>query len=369
MFISTLLIILGIVVSLVIVFALNAPVELLAWWTGRARCRSAARTPIDADVRAGPDSRLPVADHYIVYLSGVGRSSGEERVEKEENFLNMVEAALPGFVMVRDVFPYSVSNTPLTEMRPLKAMWRGIPRLARRSRRLMIFYHIIFFRNLLQVLVSRDTRYGRAYSYGIAKEMLRGLLRHGYRLDQPRPVTILCISGGGQTSQAAAPYLRAWLGAPIRIISVGSVLGDDEGTLDVEHIYHLSGSQDATQYLGRVLTPGFWPVFPNSAWHRFVRAGRYTEIPIGPMHHMGYGDYFSRSVKLADGTPFVRKTADVVIHLLKENARLRPGLAGERSTAGPRLSFNTGHGFAEQPEQANMPLQTVAVHMQGRGKL
>ncbi len=86
------------------------------------------------------------------------------------------------------------------------------------------------------------------------------------------------------------------------------------------------------------------------------------------MHHMGYGDYFSRSVKLADGTPFVRKTADVVIHLLKENARLRPGLAGERSTAGPRLSFNTGHGFAEQPEQANMPLQTVAVHMQGRGK-
>jgi hypothetical protein len=361
MFISTLLLILGVLVSLVIVFALNAPVELLAWWTGRARCRSAARTAIEEGLPAAAVSGFPVADHYIVYLSGVGRSSGEERVEKEENFLNLVETALPGFVMVRDVFPYSVSNTPLTEMRPLRAIWQAIPRIARRSRRLMIFYHLIFFRNLLQVLVSCDVRYGRAYSYGIAKEMLRGLLRHGYRLDQPRPVTVLCISGGGLTSQAAAPYLRKWLGAPIRIISVGSVLGDDEGTLDVEHIFHLAGSQDATQYLGRVLTPGFWPVFPNSAWHRFVRAGRYTEIPIGPMHHMGYGDYFSRSVTLPDGTPFVRQTADVVIRLFKENAQLRPRLASEGSDAAPYLSFHAGDGFAEQPELGSVTLQTVAV--------
>jgi len=367
MFITTLLIILGVLVSLVIVFALNAPVEVLAWWTGRARCRSAARTPIAEELPAIAASDRPVADHYIVYLSGVGRSSGEERVEKEENFLNLVEGALPGFVMVRDVFPYSVSNTPLTEMRPLKAMWQAIPRIARRSRRLMIFYHIIFFRNLLQVLVSRDSRYGRAYSYGIAKEMLRGLLRHGYRLDQPRPVTVLCISGGGQTSQAAAPYLRKWLGAPIRIISVGSVLTDDDGTLDVEHIYHLSGSQDATQYLGRVLTPGFWPVFPNSAGHRFVRSGRYTEIPIGPMHHMGYGDYFSRSVKLADGTPFVRKTADVVVRLLRENAHPRPGLASEGRDVAPSLGFNAGHGLATQPEQSHIPLQAMTVHARQEG--
>lgn len=314
---SVLLAILAVAVSAVVIFAMNAPVELLAWWTGRAACRSLARTPIDELPPLPPPTDRPLADHYIVYLSGVGRSSGEERVEKEENFLNMVESALPGYVIVRDVFPYSVSSTPLTETRPFVRLWRGIPRVARRSRRLMILYHIIYFRNLLQVLASRDQRYGRAYSYGTAKEMVRGLLRYGYRFDQPRPVTVLCISGGGQTSQAAAPYLRKWLGAPIRIVSVGSVLGDDEGMLDVAHIYHLAGSKDMTQYMGRVLTPGFWPIFPNSAWHRFVASGRYEKIPIGPMHHMGWGDYFSRSFKLPDGTPFVRKTADVVIDLFK----------------------------------------------------
>jgi hypothetical protein len=34
------------------------------------------------------------------------------------------------------------------------------------------------------------------------------------------------------------------------------------------------------------------------------------------MKHMGWGDYFSRSVKLPDGTPHVQKTAEVVISLL-----------------------------------------------------
>ncbi len=118
MFISTLLIILGIVVSLVIVFALNAPVELLAWWTG---ARAAGRRPARLSMRtcAWSDARRPVADHYIVYLSGVGRSSGKSRVEKEENFLNMVETGAAG-LRHGAACPYSVSNTPLTEMRPCR---------------------------------------------------------------------------------------------------------------------------------------------------------------------------------------------------------------------------------------------------------
>jgi hypothetical protein len=307
-----LLAVLGLLVLIVFVFASTAIGETIAWWTRRGHNRAAPDSPI---VVPPQDPGRPVADQYIIYLSGVGRNSGEEVPEKEAQFLDLVEQGVPGSVIVRDVFPYSPSSTPLTEYR-LFGLWRAIPEIARRNRRFMTLYHIIYFRNLLQVGASRDWQYGPHYAYGFAKEMIKGLLRYGYRPEQPRPVTILCISGGGQLSQAAAPYMREWLGYKMRVISVGSVLADDAGTEDLEEIVHLSGSKDVTQFAGRVLGWSSWPIFPNSAWNRFVREGRLRVIPVGPMKHMGWGDYFSRSVKLADGTTHVQRTADVVIGLL-----------------------------------------------------
>jgi hypothetical protein len=190
------------------------------------------------------------------------------------------------------------------------------------------------------------------YGYGHAKEIMRGLLRYGYRPDQPRPVTILCISGGGQTSEAAAPYLKQWLGAPIRIISVGSVLTDNSGMDDVEHIYHLSGSKDKTQYMGRILCVGCWPIYPHahSSWHRAVADGRFERIPVGPMFHMGTGDYFSRSHKLPDGKPYVMKTAEVVIGLLNGQGAPKPeGAHDPRPATNPELNRVPG-GFRPVPE-------------------
>ncbi|MCU0509216.1 MAG: hypothetical protein MUC34_12650 [Anaerolineae bacterium] len=321
-FLYILLAALGLLVLIVLVFASTAIGETIAWWTRRGQNRAMPDSPIVVPPR---DPGRPVAEQYIIYLSGVGRNSGEEVPEKEAQFLDMVEQGLPGSVIVRDVFPYSPSSTPLTEHR-LFGLWRAIPEIARRNRRFMTLYHIIYFRNLLQVCASRDSLYGPYYAYGFAKEMIKGLLRYGYRPEEPRPVTILCISGGGQLSQAAAPYMREWLGYKMRVISVGSVLADDAGTEDLEEIVHLSGSKDVTQFVGRVLGWSGWPIFPNSAWNRFVREGRYRVIPVGPMKHMGWGDYFSRSVKLADGATHVQRTAEVVIDLLAP-----PGARGERS--------------------------------------
>ncbi len=310
----------GLVVVAVFVFAATSCAETIAWWTERGRNRAAPGSHI---VIPQP-SPEPIADQYIIYLSGVGRNSGEEVPAKEAQFLDMVENGVPGSVIVRDIFPYSPSSTPLTEYRVLNGLWTGIPRLARRNRRFMTLYHIVYFRNLLQVCMSRDRDYGPPYAYGLAKEMIKGLLRHGYRPEHPRPVTILCISGGGQLSQAAAPYLREWLGSKVRVISVGSVLADDPGTQDLEEIVHLSGSRDLTQYAGRLLGYTGWPVFPGSAWNRFVAAGRFRSIPIGPMKHMGLGDYFSRSARLPDGTTHVQRTAEVVIGLIAS----QPGRIG-----------------------------------------
>ena len=323
---EVLLTLLGLIVLAIFIYASTAAAETIAWWTRRGTNRAAPNSPI---VVPPADHERPIADQYIIYLSGVGRNSGEEVPEKEAQFLDLVEQGVPGSVIVRDVFPYSPSSTPLTEHRLIPGIWKGIPELARRNRRFMILYHLIYFRNLLQVCASRDSLFGPYYAYGFAKEMIKGLLRYGYRPEDPRPVTILCISGGGQLSQAAAPYMRAWLGYTLRVISVGSVIADDRGTLDLAEVEHLSGSKDVTQYAGRILGYTGWPIFPNSAWNRFVREGRLHVIPVGPMKHMGWGDYFSRSVKLADGTSHVQRTASVVIDLLRPperpgEMRLRP---------------------------------------------
>jgi hypothetical protein len=332
-----LLAVLGTLVFVVFAFAATSTAEIIAWWTRRGSCRALPDSPIVVPPR---DPERPVADQYIIYLSGVGRNSGEEVPEKEAEFLDMVQRGVPGSVIVRDVFPYSPSSTPLTEHR-LFGLWKAIPEIARRNRRFMLLYHLIYFRNLLQVCASRDSQYGPYYAYGFAKEMIKGLLRYGYRPDEPRPVTILCISGGGQLSQAAAPYMREWLGYKMRVISVGSVLADDAGTEDLEEVVHLSGSKDATQHVGRVLGWTGWPIFPNSAWNRFVREGRLRVIPIGPMKHMGWGDYFSRSVKLPDGTSYAQRTADVVIDLLAPpgagggRPKWAPAPAGEAAPAAP----------------------------------
>jgi hypothetical protein len=334
-----LLAVLGLLVFVVFAFAATAAAETIAWWTRRGANRAMPDTPIAVPPR---DPERPVADQYIIYLSGVGRNSGEEVPEKEAQFLDMVEQGVPGAVIVRDVFPYSPSSTPLTEHR-LLGLWKAIPEMAQRNRRLMILYHIIYLRNLMQVGASRDSLYGPYYAYGFAKEMIKGLLRYGYRPEEPRPVTILCISGGGQLSQAAAPYMREWLGYKMRVISVGSVLADDPGTEDLEEIVHLSGSRDATQHIGRVFGWEGWPIFPNSAWNRFVRDGRLRVISVGPMKHMGWGDYFSRSVKLPDGTSYAQRTASVVIDLLTP-----PG-AGGRSKPAPAPSRDAEPAGAPAP--------------------
>jgi hypothetical protein len=221
-------------------------------------------------------------------------------------------------VIVRDIFPFSVTNNPLTgKSRRLARVWRWIDDLQQRKVRAWL-YNFIQFRNLTQVAVSADPRYGRVYSYGIAKEMVKGLLRSGYHPDGKLPVTLMCISGGGQVSVGAAPLLLELLGQPVTVVSIGGVITDDPGILSVEHLYHLSGSKDNIQNVGKYLFPGRWPIFKHSAWNRAMRKHKITIIDVGPMKHMGWGDYFSRSARLPDGTIHAERTVDVVARVMRD---------------------------------------------------
>lgn len=331
---SPLSIIFVLVAAVVLAFAalaLVAPFETLSWWAGWGKDRPAP----DAAIKAAPIEDEPRGDYFIVYLSGVGRLTGDDRPEKEEAFLDQLQRRLPDAILVRDVFPFSVTNNPLTGRRPLARLWAWIDGLHQKQVRAWL-YNFIQFRNLTQVAVSADPRYGPVYSTGIAREIVRGLLRRGYSFDAPKPVVLMCISGGGQVSVGAAPYLLQMLGQPVTIISIGGVLTDDPGILSVEHLFHLSGTKDNIQNVGKWLFPGRWPLFRRSAWNRALRKGKITVISVGPMKHMGWGDYFSRSAKLPDGEPHVEKTLEVIVKLMTAQRR-----AGARSTLVASASTST----------------------------
>lgn len=313
-------ILIGIIAIVVIVplifvsMALFAPFEALSWWAGWDDEHDVPDLPL-ADAQTNP--RDPATKHFIVYLSGVGRISGDIRPEKEEAFLNRLQTSLPEFLIVREIFPFSVTNEPLTGRRLFGWFWRWVNNT--RIKKVRSFMNrFVEFRNLTQVAVSADRRYGPVYSFGIAKEITRALLRHGYRVDQDDSVTLMCISGGGQVSVGTAPYLAKMLGKPIRVLSIGGVLTDDPGIKSVEKLVHLSGSKDGIQYLGKYLFPGRWEIFKRSAWNRALAEGKIKVIDVGPMHHMGLGDYFSRSIKLPDGTSYAEHTAQVITDEMRE---------------------------------------------------
>lgn len=310
------LIIIG--VFLVIILAVLSPLESLGWWAGWSEPLKKEKDDLGRGSSGGKDrNRGKGASCYLVYLSGVGTLDPGGLVSKETNFLDRVEQEVPGAVVIRDVFPYAVNNNPLTGERLFAAYYRWTNRVRRKPGGILALM-LAQLRNVLQVITSADRRYGPIYGFGVAKAIASSLARHGYRLGDRAPVVVVGLSGGGQVSVGCVRSLRHILGAPVWIISVGGVLTDDRGILAVTRLFHLAGSKDNIQYVGNWFFPGCWRVMRHSAWNRARRQGLIRVIDVGPMKHMGWGDYFSRSATLPDGTPHIDKTVVVVKACLQE---------------------------------------------------
>jgi hypothetical protein len=325
-----LLILAAIIGIALILGATLAPLEALGWWAGWSGPYRDRSKPLitQHDLEKGALAHRD-DECYVVYFTGVGRWTGTERADKEENFLDLLEQRCPRLAIVRDLFPYSVANQPLTRRRVLAPLWRRLSRIKRTSPAAVLRY-VYMLRNVLQVAVSADPRYGAIYGYGVALECIRKLVREGYVIGSNCPVTLLCVSGGGQIAVGAAPYLRKLLNAPVYVLSVGGVLTSDPGILAVQHLYHLSGTKDQVQSVGRVLYAGRWPIMRWSAWNRALRQGKFTWLNVGPMTHMGAGDYFSRSSQLPNGESHVEKVVDVCA-----------GVFAELACAGPQVEPET----------------------------
>ncbi len=294
-----------------VIALVSSPIETLGWWATWLNPYS--QTPEVTLPDAGAEPDRPHA--YIVYLSGIGSISGDELLASERRFLDELEAALPNCRVLRDVFPYSpAGRSLLTGQRLFQWLWQHLERWRRSGRGTVAF--LVNLRNLFQVLVAADRRYGPVYGFGLAQTVLQSLARAGY--GERRPVILLGSSGGGQISVGTAAYLAATLDAPLGVVTVGGVMASDRGVDHLVRLTSLAGSKDGVYRLGRRAFPGRWPIATQSSWNRARAEGRLVEREIGPMGHAGKGSYLDPETTTAAGVPFLQVTVAAVTRAVGE---------------------------------------------------
>jgi len=312
----------GVILLLVFIMALLSPLEALSWWAGWS---GQAPNPTELTQEALQEAEmeakhlaaiLPAPDYYLVYLTAIGGVSADEISYRERIFLDRLQQALPGAVIISDVFPYSVTNNPLTGERLLGWLWRKIHE-GRKNITGGMLAGFIFARNLFNVAVSADPRYGPINNSGVAREISKSLYRSAYPLAGGTPIITMGWSGGGQIAVGVAPYLHLGMNASIYTVSIGGVLTDDPGIAFVEHLWHLQGSKDKFPLISDFFFPGRWPIAKKSVWNQFKRAGRMTVADPGPMIHTGKGDYFDPKATLPDGQKYVDKTVEIIANFIR----------------------------------------------------
>lgn len=303
----------GLGLLMLLVAAVLAPLESLGWWAGwGGKAPRLEDFNLTDEEKSNDSEAIPAADYYIVYLSGIGVASADGLALDEIDFLQQMKEILPSARVITDVFPYSVNNNPLTGQRALKRLWQKMRDLQIKNPNNPVALLSINVRNLLQVAVSADPRYGPIYSLGVAEEIARSLAFHGYRLGSHKPIFLIGFSGGGQVSVGSASYLSPMMNAPVNIISIGGVISDDPSIKNVGHLTHFYGGKDPLQKLGEILWSGRWPIMQQSDWNRMKSQGRISMINLGPMAHNAAGGYYDIHAKLPDGRSHCLATAEAV---------------------------------------------------------
>ncbi len=297
--------------------AFLSPFEALGWWAGWTK-RGLEPTTLDPQPRKDDGA----ADFYVVYLTAIGGISAEDISSRERRFLKRLTEALPGEVaMVDDVYPFSVTNNPLNGERQLSWLWQRIHN-SRLKGKGSALASLIFVRNLLQVGVSGDPRYGPIYNVGVAREIAISLLNHGYPAGSGIPIAVMGWSGGGQIAAGVVPYLSITFDAPINVISIGGVIADEPGVGYANLLLHLQGSKDKFPNIGIILYPGRWPFVKHSTWNQALRKGKITVVDPGPMKHTGREDYFDYKSTLPDGQSYLDKTVNVIANEIIDESNI-----------------------------------------------
>lgn len=301
----------GLVVIGFLIWAALTPFEVMGWWAGWFDDRIYFdNIPPDGLVR----TVRPETHSYLIYLSGIGRVSGETFSVYEQEFLRRLAVALPHTVIIDDIFPYSINNLALTGQHLFSRLWR-LAWWSKLHGPKLVGY-LINVRNMWQIMLSADKRYGPMYNQASAEVLMHGLLRYAYDPMNPAPVYIVAYSGAGQIAVGAAGYLAEMIPAPIRVISMSGIFSSDPGLLKIDHLYHIVGTKDRSQKLN-LLAPGKWSWLPASEWNRVRRQGKVTTINLGPIGHTGRGGYLDDGRKLPDGMSYLDKTVSTMANIVQ----------------------------------------------------
>lgn len=311
--IADLLTYLGLIVMGIFVWAALSPFEVMGWWAGWFGDKI-----YDGGVASGHEARVPQSnpDAYLIFMSGVGKATGETLSYREQEFLRRLGAAMPRLVIIDDLFPYSVNNLPLTGQPFFARVWRWA--LQRKLHGPQLAGYLINVRNIWQILISADRRYGPMYNQALADVMLHGLLRYHYDLAARKPVFVMGYSGAGQLAVGPVVYLKEWLQSPVFIVSLGGVFASDPSLMAADHVYHLAGQNDSIHHFG-YLAPGRWPTSVASDWNRAKRQGRVTLVDMGEVGHTGRGGYLDHKRALPDGTAYMDKTVQALREIIERH--------------------------------------------------
>lgn len=254
-------------------------------------------------------------EHYLVYLSGIGTSGPDQLPIFEIPVVNKLAERLGKTCVIWDIYPYSVENQALTTGRRFSRLWQKLRIWKFEKRPGRFLAGMINVRNAFQMFVSSDRRYGPVFNLAVAEQIAAALLRHDYRPEDAKPVTLLGWSGGAQIALGATWYLAA-LGVPVRVISMAGITSSDPGIDRATKIWHLHGDRDIITAGGKLLFPKRWRIFRNSAWNRALADGRIEIVHLGALTHTGKLGYYSFQTTLPDGREPRQATVDHIVEIL-----------------------------------------------------
>lgn len=333
-------------VIFLIVGLITSPFESFAWWLSRnpeekKKVKNIPLIGIDHVIKRKKKTKkirikqkIKKQKTFIVYISGIGIGKRKDFTDNESNFLiyfrkrlnklniqNTVEIGSrivrsninnkiikntkaprqsntrkPNrFILIDHFYPYSPVNEDLTGKRFFSFIWKRLIENRKNLVKLRYILFIVNIRNLFQVMVSADKRYGPIYNFATAERIARVLKKNGCR--DGDNICLIGVSGGAQVAVSSTVYLKNFLDCPISAITVGGILASDISVKQIERLYFIYGTRDLVEKCGLLFTPGRWLFAFNSFWNQAKRQGKIIFIRLERFKHNGKGSYNDDSYK------------------------------------------------------------------------